>query len=296
MDPGGIEAARLPAKSNAAGNATGQFNYLQPSNLRTDAYDAHIIRIDQVIGDRNRFFARYVRSNRHEVNGLAGYKAEASPFFNDWRINNGGSFDLTTTVTPTLVLSTRVGYNRHQFVIQQHSEGSDPTVVGFPSSLVAQMPRKFFPSMTMADFSPFGPQRNIGSEIAFSDTWSFSETASKVFGKHSIKFGPEMRVLRNNQDRPTSAFGLLGLQSWIHAEESAVFRRSFRQRLRILPAGQSRQWQRAGKCRGGLLEPLLCPVLPGRLARHFETYRESRTALGLRSAADRALQSAESRF
>lgn len=218
VDPVSAKLVGYIPKANAAGNAAGQFNFLQPGNGRTDAYDAHIIRIDQVLSDRHKFFARYVRNNRHEVNGLAGYDPAAAPFFTDWRINNGGSFDVTSAVSPTLVLDTRVGYVRHQFVIQQYSEGSDPAVLGFPTSLTSQLPRKFFPSVTIADFSPVGPQRNIGSEIAFSDTYSFSETVNKTVGRHALKFGGEFRVMRNNQERPTSSFG------------QSAFNRAFTQR------------------------------------------------------------------
>ena len=40
-----------------------------------------------------------------------------------------------------------------------------------------------------------------------SDTWSWSETFSKVTGNHSIKFGGEYRAMLNDQRNPTSSFG-----------------------------------------------------------------------------------------
>ena len=40
-----------------------------------------------------------------------------------------------------------------------------------------------------------------------SDTWSWSETFSKVTGNHSMKFGGEYRAMLNDQQNPTSSFG-----------------------------------------------------------------------------------------
>jgi hypothetical protein len=188
------------------GNAAGFFNLVVSGNPRTDEYDQHIIRIDQVITDKHRFFSRYVRGNRHELNSDAGFQHAATPWYGHWRINQGGNFDLTSMLSPTLVLNSRVGYIRHQFAIQQYGEGFDPVELGFPADQVNQLPKKFFPRILYTDYTAFGPQRNTGSQFTFSDTWSWAETLNKVSGNHSLKFGTEFRVTYNNQDNPTSSF------------------------------------------------------------------------------------------
>jgi hypothetical protein len=147
-----------------------------------------------------------VRGNRHELNSHAGFQHVAAPWYGHWRINQGGNFDLTSMLSPTLVLNSRVGYIRHQFAIQQYGEGFDPVELGFPASQVNALPRKFFPRIAYTDYTAFGPQRSTGSEFTFSDTWSWAETLNKVAGNHSLKFGTEFRVTYNNQDRPTSSF------------------------------------------------------------------------------------------
>ncbi len=195
----------LPTPTNP-GNAQGFFNLIASPNTVTDEYDQNIIRIDQVLTEKHRFFSRYVRGNRHEVNSDAGYRHEAAPWYSHWRTNQGGNFDLTSTLSPTFVSSFRAGYIRHQFAIAQYGEGFDPTQLGFPAATVAQLPRKFFPRIDYTDYSAFGPQRSNGSEFTFSDTWSVAETLNKVVGQHSLKFGAEYRVIFNNQDRPTSSF------------------------------------------------------------------------------------------
>lgn len=205
-DPVSAKLLDFIAKPTVAGNAQGFFNLIASPNTVRDEYDQNIIRVDQALGGKHRFFSRYVRGNRHEVNSDAGFPHPASPWYSHWRTNQGGNFDLTSMLSPTLVSSLRAGYIRHQFAIQQYGEGFDPTQLGFPSSIVTPLPRKFFPRIVYTDYTAFGPQRSTGSEFTFSDTWSAAETLSKSLGNHSLKFGGEFRVMFNNQDRPTSSF------------------------------------------------------------------------------------------
>jgi hypothetical protein len=206
IDPVAAKLLDYIPKPTTAGNAQGFFNLIASPNTVTDEYDQHIIRIDQVINDKHRFFSRYVRGNRHEVNSDAGFPHPAAPWYAHWRTNQGGNFDLTSMLGPTMVSSFRAGYIRHQFAIQQYGEGFDPTQLGFPASVVTPLPRKFFPRIVYTDYTAFGPQRSTGSEFTFSDTWSIAETLNKTLGSHSLKFGGEFRVMFNNQDRPTSSF------------------------------------------------------------------------------------------
>lgn len=206
IDPVAAKLLDYIPKPTTAGNAQGFFNLIASPNTVTDEYDQHIIRIDQVVNDKHRFFSRYVRGNRHEVNSDAGFPHPAAPWYAHWRTNQGGNFDLTSMLGPTMVSSFRAGYIRHQFAIQQYGEGFDPTLLGFPASVVTPLPRKFFPRIVYTDYTAFGPQRSTGSEFTFSDTWSIAETLNKTLGSHSLKFGGEFRVMFNNQDRPTSSF------------------------------------------------------------------------------------------
>lgn len=218
IDPVAAKLLEFIPQPNAPGNAQGFFNLIATPNTVSDEYDQFITRIDQSLGERHKFFSRYVRGNRHEVNSDALFPHPASPWYAHWRINQGGNFDLTSTISPSVVLSTRVGYIRHQFAIAQYGEGFDPAQLGFPSTLVAQLPRQFFPRIDYTDYSAFGPQRSNGSEFTFSDTWSAAETVNKIVASHSLKFGGEFRVMFNNQDRPTSSFARFN------------FRRNFTQR------------------------------------------------------------------
>lgn len=206
FDPVAVKLLDYLPRPNQPGNAQGFFNLIASPNPVTDEYDQFVGRVDQQLTSRHRFFSRYVRGNRHEVNSDALFPHPASPWYAHWRTNQGGNFDLTSTLSPSLVSSFRAGYIRHQFAIAQFGDGFDPKQLGFPAAQIDPLPRKFFPRIVYTDYTAFGPQRSTGSEFTFSDTWSAAETLSKVLGSHSLKFGAEFRVMFNNQDRPTSSF------------------------------------------------------------------------------------------
>jgi Carboxypeptidase regulatory-like domain/TonB dependent receptor len=189
---------------NQPGNAQGFNNFFDSPNARTDEYDQFTTRIDHNLSERQKLSGRWLRNNRHEVRGLAGYKQDASPFFLHYRRNMGGGMDLTSTLSPTLVSNFKINFIRHEFAIQRYGDGFDITQLGFPASLAGQLKRKAFPSLSFTDYSDLG---NQGSQFTFSDASSFSETLNKTFGNHSLKFGGEVRFLRDNYNSPTSSFG-----------------------------------------------------------------------------------------
>ncbi|HEX5081920.1 MAG TPA: TonB-dependent receptor [Blastocatellia bacterium] len=189
---------------NQPGNAQGFNNLFVSPNARTDEYDQFAVRLDHNLSDRHKLSGRWFRNNRHETRGLAGYEEPASPFFLHFRKNPGGGVDLTSTLSPTLVSNFKINFIRHEFAIQQYGDGFDITQLGFPAALAAQVPHQFFPRLTFTDYSNIG---NTGSQFTFSNVTSVSETLNKIVRSHSLKFGGEIRALRNNYDNPTSSFG-----------------------------------------------------------------------------------------
>jgi hypothetical protein len=191
-------------------NASGQVdNLLVPENARADRYDQHVGKVDQVVNANHRFFVRFARNKRTEINDYAAFPPEASPWYQHGRMNVGVAGELTSVLSPSLVLSSRVGVMRHDFYIRTHGDLFDPAQLGFPSGLVSQLPRNTFPQIQWEGYTTFGSTfgGNTGSIFTVSDTWSWSETVSKVAGNHSFKFGGEYRAMLNDQQNPASSFG-----------------------------------------------------------------------------------------
>ncbi len=206
IDPVALALLQRVPLPNASGLTN---NLLVPDNARADRYDQHVVKVDQVVSPNHRFFVRVARNKRTEVNDYASFPPEASPWYQHGRMNVGFAAEATSVFGPSLVLSSRAGFIRHDFYIQRHGDGFDPTTLGFPAGLVSQAARQSFPQINYDGYSAFGSGGGGGaSQFTVSDTWSWSEIVSKTTGNHSLKFGGEFRALVNDQQNPTSSFGV----------------------------------------------------------------------------------------
>ena len=208
INPIAAKVMQIQLKPNLGLVPRGQPNLLVTPNPDLEPYNAHVARVDQTINDKHKFFVNFARSNRHQTNGLglglADYLAaghpEASTSYTHWRINHLATVNLTSTLTPSLISTARISWNRHQFAIHPYSFGYDPAALGFSPSLVGQVQAKSFPVINIGGFSPLG---RAGDTLNFSDTWSVGESLSKAVGAHTIKFGGDARVMFNNQSNPS---------------------------------------------------------------------------------------------
>ena len=136
IDPVALQLLQRVPMPNATGLVN---NFLVPENARADRYDQHVVKVDQVINGNHRFFARYARNKRTEVNDYAGFPPEASPWYQHGRMNVGFAVEGTSVLSPSLVLSSRAGFIRHDFYIATHGDNFDPGTLGFPSSFTSQL-------------------------------------------------------------------------------------------------------------------------------------------------------------
>jgi hypothetical protein len=167
-----------------------------------------VIRIDQQINDKQHFFSRFVRGFRTETNGNYGWQQVAAPgnSYSDGRLNQGGNADLTSVLSPSTVLTSRVGYFRHDLWITLYASGFDPTTLGFPSSLMNTLP-PYFPNIAPSGYQTFGASRSYGNQFTESASWSWAEIVNRTVRRHQVKFGGEFRVMLDNINSPTTNFG-----------------------------------------------------------------------------------------
>ena len=98
----------------------------------------------------------------------------------------------TITPTPTVVVSLRYGFNRYPNTTFSISQGFDLTSVGFPSSLVKQLPVTNFPAVNLSDLQSYGGN---GYTATIYYSRSFSASVSKYIGRHSVKTGFDFRTI-----------------------------------------------------------------------------------------------------
>ncbi len=163
----------------------------------TQPYNNYTFRIDQNITDTNHLFVRGSYYDRVSI--YNDYTGTAYTGVNFLFKSRQGVIDDVHTFNSTTFLNVRYGYNR--FIRGQDQEpdaqGFDLTQLGFPSvanNLVPEDIRRF----PRFDFTG-GPLGNgMGNEYRPVDTHSFASILNKTIGTHSLKFGGELRIYRED--------------------------------------------------------------------------------------------------
>lgn len=178
--------------------ALGNMNHYNPGLLEPITYYTHTIRGDQNISDRQRLFVRFSFYKRDSnYNNYLGSIATGEYFK---FISRQATIDDVYTLSPSMVLNVRYGYNR--FVRTSDSNpgnyGFDLTSLGFSpdyQKAVKAVQETRFPGINMSGY--------IGTNHSDfwrpCDTHSFAATLTRQQGSHSLKTGLELRVYRENQ-------------------------------------------------------------------------------------------------
>jgi len=114
---------------------------------------------------------------------------------------NSSSLNYNETITPTLLLEARTGFNREHENFFTPSEGFDIATLGFPAAFKQQTyvgrgaATGRFPTFNVADAANFGAIASRGSP---SHTTLTSAALTKITGAHTIKTGYEHRFYAVN--------------------------------------------------------------------------------------------------
>jgi hypothetical protein len=224
INPIAQKVMRMYPQPMATTNIDGLYNYTA-AGPQADTYDAYSVAADHNIKATNHVSAYYVQSKRSQslpTDGFPSYAAGAAGqigAYSHHRFNHGGGASWTSTLNSTTVLDVRYGFNRHLYNIIGYGENYDPTQLGFPSSLVSQLPDKAFPwfgpgfiaavsGTPYAGIGGSGFYGITGSEYSESNTHAVQAILTKVMGKHAVKFGTEFDVVLDNVYNPASNAGI----------------------------------------------------------------------------------------
>ena len=165
---------------------------------KTLVYDTYTFRIDQNIGTNDRFFVR--GSWYRRVGAYNDYTGTPYSGVNFGFVSRQAVIDDVHTFNPTTVLNVRYGYNRFIRIQDQEpdAQGIDLTQFGFPASFnnltpveMRRFPRFDFPANTVLSNGMSNEFRPVGSH-------SVSAVLNKSLDKHSVKFGSELRIYRED--------------------------------------------------------------------------------------------------
>ncbi|HEX4274661.1 MAG TPA: carboxypeptidase regulatory-like domain-containing protein [Bryobacteraceae bacterium] len=201
LSPVGLALAAYYPLPSQTTSFFGQPNY-NATGIIYDRADQVTAKADHQITNWWRASASYLHyGSREESNAYFGFSDPGTPG-QSMLVRHVDATQANTTLTPspTTVIYLRFGFNRFpNRTYQLASQGIDLTKLGFPSSYVSQLPYDAIPVITMTgDMSTFGAgglnQSNFYSR-------SFSATASKFMGRHSLKAGFDYRVIHDSGEQ-----------------------------------------------------------------------------------------------
>jgi len=189
---------KLYPDPNQPGRADGQDNFISLTNGERNTFYNYLGRMDFNISDRHKVFFN-ARHNQRIGQGGNGFNKSLTdnPTATNAlrRINWGYMVDDVYTITPTFLMNTRLNWTRFQEPRVNFSEGFDSTSLGFPAALSAAAPFRVLPRITFARFTGVG---DSGPRSFPFDSFQIFETLTKITGKHSLKFGADLRQLRES--------------------------------------------------------------------------------------------------
>lgn len=187
------------SKPNQPGQANGQANFLSNTDGERNRFYNTIGRLDVNLSDKQRFFFT-ARNNLRVGSGGNGFGKSVydNPTAGNYlqRLNWGLTFDHVYTVGPTFLVNSRVNWTRFVEPVTNFSLGYDSTSLGFPAYLSAAAPRKVLPRVSFSTFTALGDTG--GTELPF-DVFQIFESFTKLRGKHTLKFGFDLREYRESQ-------------------------------------------------------------------------------------------------
>jgi hypothetical protein len=177
---------------NQPGKADGQDNYLANS-IRSDTYNSELGRIDYNVSDNHKLFWNYRHNDRIE-NRNNRFKNIATGNFLG-RINWGTMVDDVYTLSPSMVLNTRLNWTRFTESNTRSSNGYDFTQLGFPKYLAAASARFVLPTIDLDQFTDVG---DSGGDRTPFDIFQIFINLTKIRGRHTLKFGTDIREYRES--------------------------------------------------------------------------------------------------
>ena len=189
-------AKNLPAlypKTTGPGLADGENNYIQ-QRPSPEVYFNHTARVDHMISDKQRIYARVQMVHRVTGPYRDNYDGPAS---GERYYGHAPqlAFDDVYTLSPNTVLNFRYGYIRYGAGHFPRLLDYDVSGLGFPSTVVPLLTgvRKMLPNLSIAGMAPFA---NESVDYDNSDVHSFFASVSKQYKSHSLHFGLDQRVYR----------------------------------------------------------------------------------------------------
>lgn len=190
-------------------------NYISTDTSFPNNYPSMVGRLDQSFGQKNKMNIILFRSSLTQSTPLEGYPNGIGPAgtneggYRVYRNTRGGSIDDVQTFNSSTVLDSRLGIVWHPFgLTNPYNQNFDLSKINVSS---AGLPYTSFPGITSnSDGSTIAAGVSGGStnasQVSTSLTGSLNEILTKVWARHSVRFGFEGNLLNYNVQPGQSGF------------------------------------------------------------------------------------------
>ena len=190
-----------------------------------DSFNDYIMgRIDHVFDEDNRIFARYTYDNSEAIKPFQGTLTPGFPALAD-RFSHYFTAEYQKIFSPTLINEARIGFNRSHILnlpAKEHPE----TLTCIPQDDAGNpLPCDFgfgllMGTVRVGGFNAIGNFTVIGGP---SNTFQYQDTLIHTVGKHSLKYGADVRRMQNNGLFGTrwGFYGFPNLEAFLRAEPSS---------------------------------------------------------------------------
>jgi hypothetical protein len=212
IDPVAAKIAALWDMPNQAGTVDGTNNYQKGKNAQ-DTYWNHIVRIDQNVSDKQRF---YVRTNFTSLQRPENVRQSKTVGDNFYRFNRGAAVDHVYTVSPTFFVNSRYTLTRFITGYTPFQEGWDLASLGFSSTFINQLKQLDsralkFPNIVVGGYSAIGGINSDNKRT--NNIHEFAVNFTNVVGSHTIRSGIAYRIYQENAYDLGSSSGSLGFDT-----------------------------------------------------------------------------------
>lgn len=208
-------AARLAALFPSPNVNINGSNYLAEPKRSMDQNNFDI-RVDYNVGSKDALFGRFSYEEQPSFTPSPFDNALDGGAFQDGYQNNSYrsvAISETHTFTPTTVNEVRLGYNRiNAHRLQLNYDQNVAAELGFPGVPFGP-DNGGLPNMTIDDGTATIGSSGYLPSVEKQNAWVIAENLTKVHGRHSLKFGAELRFIQFTIFQPAASRGTMDFSS-----------------------------------------------------------------------------------
>ena len=224
FSPAGTNVLGLYPTPNGPGTSTANGLYTS-SPTKVDNFDQFTVRVDHRFNDSNTLFGRYSYSKENRFDTFDSFCAGSNnvPGFGCNTLNGGQQAvaDYIKLLGPSKVNDARVSFTRVRGGIFQQHEGDDvATQLGI---LGTSRNAKDFgvPVINITGYDHLGEATNLPQD-RHDNTYEYADAFSWTSGRHTTKFGAEVRHFQENFLFDSSARGTITFNPFFTAQTSVT--------------------------------------------------------------------------